>query len=135
MPGKNTFTDSGLGVISSFSGTLESDVFLQILKSRYSSEDTVRKLRYVITDHTAVEKFNISTEDIIKAVEISTAASKINTKICIASVTPNDLAYGLLRMWGSYADLLPWEYKNFKSISDAKNWLSTEIGLQLTFTE
>ena len=100
MPRENTFTDSGIGVISSFSGTFESDNFLQTLQSRFESDTVVRNLRYVVTDHTAVENFNISTDDVNKAVKSSTAASELKPNICIASVTPNNLAFGPLECGG-----------------------------------
>lgn len=41
----------------------------------------------------------------------------------VAVVAPEDLAYGLARMYGTLADAVSWEFSVFRSMKDARKWL------------
>ncbi len=64
---------------------------------------------------------------------ITTVASKVNPNICLASVVPEDLAFGMVRMWGGYAQDLAWTFRMFRSRGEAEQWLRDQIGANLTF--
>jgi hypothetical protein len=47
----------------------------------------------------------------------------------VAVVAPQDLAYGLARMYGALADAVPWKFRVFRSVEDAESWLAVPPGL------
>ena len=129
MPVKNLRAENGLGIITECSGILRGDEFIDAIRERYTPADILQKIRYYITDHTDVEHFEMSTDDIVKLTEITVAASKINPNICLASVVPSDLGFGLVRMWHGYAYDLAWPSRMCRSRDEAIKWIREKCGL------
>jgi hypothetical protein len=91
-------------------------------------------VRYIVTDHTAVERFEMDTDDIVELTRITTAASQRNPNIYLASVVPANLAFGIVRMWQGYAEeRLAWEMRMCRSRSEAEDWLRKRVDGSLTF--
>ena len=67
MPAYNIRVDDGMGIVTVCHGDLHSDEFLSAVIDRYDKPDELAKLRYVLTDHLAVDSFNLSTEMISKS--------------------------------------------------------------------
>lgn len=133
MPVVNIATDGDLGVVTVCSGILTGEEFIEAIGSRYRPESDLRRRRYYLTDHSAVDRYELSREDIQQLSEITVAASLINPNICFASVAPSDLAYGLARMWQAYAEQLSWQMRMYRDRTEAEHWLREQVGANLTF--
>lgn len=134
MPVKNIPTDNGQGFITKCSDVLSAKEFIEAIRERYTHEESLSKVRYFMTDHSEVQDFKLSTEDIINLTKITNAACKKNPNVYLASVVPSSLGYGLVRMWLSYADDLIWKARLCRNRSDAEQWLREQIATDLTFT-
>jgi len=133
MTVENVLTDNGQGLITVCSDDLDANEFIEAIRERYTPDENLQKVRYYITDHTKVHNFKLSTEDIITLTKITNAASRKNPNVCLASVVPSSLGYGLVRMWLGYADDLVWKARLCRSRTDAEQWLRDRIGAELTF--
>lgn len=133
MPVENISVDNGQGIITQCSGVLGAQEFITAISERYKPDEALRKIRYYITDHTGVEQFELSTEDIIELTKITTAASRKNPLVYLASVVPSRVSFGLVRMWHGYAYELAWPTRLCRSREEAEQWLREEISPDLTF--
>jgi len=133
MPVENITADNGSGIITRCSGVLGADEFIRAIGERYTPDSVLQKVCYYITDHTGVVQFDMTTDDIIRLTEITTAASKSNPRIFLASVVPSDSSFGLVRMWHGYAYELAWQSRLCRSREEAEQWLREKLGPELTF--
>lgn len=133
MPYVNAITDQGQGIVTTCSGVLTAEEFIGAVSSRYEPPEHLRRVRYIITDHSAVDRFDMDGDDIYRLVLITSAAARINRDIHLVSVAPSDVGYGLVRIWRSYADQLPWAIGTCRSRADAERWLKEQLGSGLTF--
>lgn len=133
MPVQNITTDNGLGVVTRCWGVLGADEFLAAIRDRYTPDDALKRIRYFITDHTDVERFDIWADDIYALTKITTAASEKNPHIHLASVVPSEVGFGLVRMWHGYAHALPWQFRLCRSRLEAEGWLRECIDPDLSF--
>lgn len=133
MPFVNEFTDQGHGIVTTCSGLLTAEEFMEAVSSRYEPPERLRQVRYIITDHSAVERFAMDGDDIFRLVQITSAAARINRDIHLVSVVPSDVGYGLVRIWRSYADQLPWAVGTCRTRADGERWLRNQVASSLTF--
>jgi len=133
VPVENITTDNGLGIVTRCWGILGADEFIAAIRARYTPDEVLAKIRYFITDHTEVERFDMWTDDITVLTQISTAASRKNPDIFLASVVPDDLGFGLVRMWHGYAYELAWQLRLCRSRDEAERWLRNGIDANLRF--
>jgi hypothetical protein len=135
MPVENIITDNGLGVVTRCWGVLGAAEFIEAIRDRYTPDDALQRVRYFITDHTDVERFDIWADDIYALTKITTAASGKNPHIHLASVVPSEVGFGLVRMWHGYAHEVPWQFRLCRSRQEAEEWLRECIDVTLRFTE
>jgi hypothetical protein len=133
MPVDNHITDGGRGVITLCTGVLGRDEFIEAIRQRYEPKADLHKRLYFLTDHSGVTNFSMSSQDIVVLTQITKAASLLNPNIHLASVVPGDLAFGMVRMWTSYAEQFVWSFRMCRSRSEAEQWLRDEISTDLMF--
>lgn len=80
---------------------------------------------FILWDLSEADVSKISNDEIMK---IATKVKNISTDRVrgkTAIVSPKDLGYGLARMFEVFSEIqnLPFAYKSFRNISEAKNWL------------
>ena len=128
MPVENLIADDGRGVITLCAGVLGRDEFIAAIRQRYQPTSELRQRQYFLTDHSDVTAFAMSSEDIFELTQITRAASLVNPNVHLASAVPGDLAFGMVRRWGSYAAQLVWSFRMCRSRAEAEQWLRDEIG-------
>jgi hypothetical protein len=52
----------------------------------------------------------------------------VETRPRVAVVAPQNVSFGLARMYGSFSDPVQWEFRVFREISDAFEWLGLGDG-------
>ena len=133
MPASNQLVDDGLGIITTCSGVLTSDEFLAAVIDRYEPPAQLLKLRFVLTDHLAVEKFELSIDVVKEVGRISLGCAEINPHICLVGVSTSDLGYGLMRVWRGYADQIPWRSRIFRARDEAEAWIRRKVDSSISF--
>ena len=105
-------------------GTLTADEIIRKVEEYYSMHPT--KLVLWVMEHAATA--GITSEEIEKIILTAKKNSGSRKEGKTAIVGPKDIEYGLGRMYQAYADIesMPYEYKIFREVEDAKNWLGIE---------
>jgi ribosomal protein L23 len=105
-------------------GTLTADEIIKKVEEYYSMHPT--KLVLWVMEHAVTA--GITSEEIEKIILTAKKNSGSRKEGKTAIVGPKDIEYGLGRMYQAYADIesMPYEYKIFREVEDAKNWLGIE---------
>jgi hypothetical protein len=120
MPITVRVTDGGLGFIMEGDGAVTGEEILAGVDERFSSEDKIRKYIYGMSDYTKVTSIDMESDQIRLVAEKDERVSKLNPDLVIAIAAPQDLMYGLCRIFEAYAADTGWEIRVRRSMEDAK---------------
>ena len=126
MPLKLSYRNDG-GVVITASGTVTGRDLLDAGETIYATEAGVKKTAYVLTDFTAASRLEVNAEEVRRIAQQDLAAAKLNPSIRAVVVSPDNLAYGLSRMWAVYAENATTESKVFRDRATAETWLRDQL--------
>jgi hypothetical protein len=115
------------GLVLSCSGVLTEKELIDVKRSLVTEQN--KHLRYIITDLTHVHEFQIHAPAIRKMVaENKRLAAIAEPGMLVAIVAPQELGYGLARMWEAYAHHeTGWRTSVFHSRADAELWIQHNL--------
>ena len=105
---------------------ISSDVFHKFHEELYSYANS-NIAKYQIVDLSDVTELSMTSEDIEAAAFNDIRFFKKLKTIFVAVIAPDDLSFGLTRMWQTYADSPFIETDVFKDIDSAKKWISSKM--------
>lgn len=123
MPLTINYKDDGRGIEILATGTVHGREIIDAHKEIYSEENLKRQL-YQIIDRSLCLEYDVSTEEIKKIAELDNTAALINPHIIIAIVAPDDLQYGMSRIWQAYTDESGFKTRVFRDRKSADLWLA-----------
>ncbi len=89
----------------------------------YSSHEKIRSISYQISDYSAVDRVEISAEEVLHLSQADQEAARINPDMLVAVVGKQDLMFGLLRMWELYAGASKMQACVFRDVEQARDWI------------
>lgn len=120
--------DNGIGCNIVANGIVEDLEYVSALKKHLSQNpNKLQKYTYTITDFSAVEDVEISTESIKLVAELCKDITKFLPETLVALVAEEDFMFGLSRMWEMWADETNWEIQVFREKNSAIDWLKYRI--------
>lgn len=118
----------GAGVIYNCSGAVTIDDFFQAGMAFLASPEEIRKWRYCIIDLTAVKTMQINPDDVRAVVEQNKRIASLAVPGPVLAVaSPNDVGFGLSRMWEVLNEQVGWETMTFRSRAEADQWIQTRV--------
>ena len=128
--------DNGLGVLIKGHGVVTNDEYSNTLKNHLTQDpDKIKKYRYSLSDYTEVTKAEVRTETIKFIANLCISASKVNPNVVLATVSSQDLIFGLSRMWEALSIETSWEIKVFKGKEEAKEWIAERVKTKWNITD
>ena len=115
--------DNGRGVRRSFWGVLSGAELIASLEESLQSEATLRGYRYSLLDFSAIVDLDLSQDDLLTLAGLTSRISALNPDILVAIIAPQDIIFGLARMWEAYADESCCEMHIARSPTEAEGWL------------
>lgn len=119
-------TDDG-GIFLKGSGILKYDDVAGVNRILYATPETIRGLRYQISDYTEVSEIRLDAEEIRELARQDAQASRSNPDMLIAVVGSDDLMFGVLRMWNAYASAQGFETRVFRDLAEARIWIALRL--------
>lgn len=104
MAFKITYLENEGGVITSYWGTMTDDDVINSGLEKYSLMDKVKNYKYSLTDLSNVKSSKITAKSVRRNVEVTAKILKDIKDILIVFVLPQDVQYGMGRMWQAYAE-------------------------------
>jgi len=126
MPYDIKYLDDG-GVITTYRGIVTDEDILESVKEKCSSAKKLASLRYAVTDCTDVAEFQVTPQGMIENANISKRAAVINRELLVVGVYPDDLSYGMGRLWQGYADITGWSSIVVRTKQEAEQWLEDNL--------
>ena len=131
------YPDNGLGIIRSFSEHLTGSEVIATLHETLSSPELIEKIKYSLADFSGVTDVTISKEEVQIISDLAVRIAKLNKDILVAVVGPQDLVFGLARMWQTHSDQSALDILVTRSRTEAENWIKQQgksrFDLDLTF--
>jgi hypothetical protein len=98
----------------------------------FADREWVGPVQYVVVDYRPVTRFDITSSDVIEAVE---RARSLHLGLRVAFIASEDLMFGFVRMWEmSTAANPPWVARVVRTVAEAISWLEHELP-DLDFSE
>jgi hypothetical protein len=115
------------GIVLICSGVLTGEELINVNKSLVAERS--RGLRYAIVDLSAVDEIQVSPTDLRATVEDDRRlAAIVEPGMPVAIAAPQDLGFGLARMWEALADReTEWRISVFRSMDDANSWIEKNL--------
>lgn len=126
MPIELRYRDGGAGVVYICTGVVTAADFDKASEEVYS-EERIDQLRYQLVDFSATEHLDSNLEDIRRSAEIDAVAANENPNFVIAIVGPDDLTFGISRMWQAVVPNSDHRTRVFRSVSDAECWIKDTL--------
>jgi hypothetical protein len=93
-----------------------------------ATPDEIKKWRYAIIDLTSVESMDINFNEVASVVQQNNRiAANAPKGVLVAVASPNDLGYGLARMWEALVERVGWETATFRSRPEAELWILQRV--------
>lgn len=127
MPIRIHYLDDGFGFALRGRGIVSGKDILCAIAERFSSEEKIKRYRYGIADYTAVERFDVSNDEIERIVQEDLKAAGINPRIILALAASGDLVFSLSRMFITLADESGWRIDVFRTAEEAATWIKRRV--------
>ena len=111
------------GVYCKFSGTVSGGELIQCNNDIYGDE-RFDNIKYQIFDMLDVTELTIETIDVRKAAACDCAAAITNPNVKCALVAFDKNAHSLSELYQSGIAKSPWDGRSFRTIKEARSWLS-----------
>ena len=123
---KIKYIDDGIGIECTILGDATLDKILKAAEEVYS-EEYITIQKYQIIDFTECTSFQLSSDDMRAIVEVDIEVSKSNPDIIIAIVAPDDIAFGMSRVYEAYAEETGFRIKVFRDKKESRLWIQNQL--------
>ncbi len=126
MPVTYAYIENG-GVLLVGTGTVVAVDIIDVNESIYASPEMIKKIRFQICDYTAVEKMEISSEEVVTIAEQDNLAAEVNPTMLITIAAKKDLSFGIARVWEAYTGGSPFRTEVFRTLEDCREWIRSQL--------
>jgi len=121
MPYATTWEESG--VLWTFRGTVTGDEILRANQEIYR-DPRFDRLNYQIVDLTAVERFDVTEDDMALIAINDRAAARSKPSVRVAIAAADEIIKDLSAFYDAVMVGSPWHQRIFDSMSEAREWLT-----------
>ena len=121
MPYSTTWEESG--VVWTFHGQVTGDEMLRANQEIYR-DPRFDRLAYQIVDLTAVERFDVTEDDMAMIAVLDRAAARSKPSVRVAVAASDEIIKDLSAFYDAVMVGSPWHQRIFDSISEAREWLN-----------
>jgi hypothetical protein len=121
------YLENGAGIEVVASGTVTGSEIIEAHREIYNAAN-IRRQRYQLIDRSECKEYLVSYAEVQKIAEIDKKASKTNPNIIIAIVAPEDLQFGMSRVWEAHVEETTFVTEIFRDRESAEHWLKEKLG-------
>lgn len=131
-----TDVDGGIGNLILMSGIITDSEFVEVMQKHLAQDpDKYKRYRFSLTDLSDVTELNVSTDVIREHSNACIRSAEVNPDAVVAVVAPEDIDFGLSRMWELQSDDIPWEIRVFRDSEEAKTWIRERVKERWNITD
>jgi len=121
------FTADGIGMVWASTGLLTGRDLLDADTRLRDEVTSGRTIRYLLVDHSAIPEESIESGSIQILAEQSEESLELIPDGVVAVVAPNDVLFGLSRMWEQFVEYPRLTTRVMRSRDEAIAWLQDEL--------
>ena len=126
MASQIKYTEDGLGIELSLSGSITGQDIIDALKQVYSDSRFVAA-RYLLADKTDCTEYEVSPDEVRQIAALDIVSSKVNPDLIEAHIAPSDIHFGTSRMWQAYVDQDRTTSHVFRDRKSALEWIHRNV--------
>lgn len=136
MPIEIIDLDGGLGNLIMMTGAITESDFVEALQ-KHLTQDPVKygRYRFSLTDLSDVTELSLSSDIIHEHSCACVRSAEINPDVVVAVVSPQDLGFGLSRMWEILSGETSWEIQVFRDNAEARKWITERVKARWNITD
>jgi len=116
--------DDGFGCIFELTGRLDdAEVAEHFFPHLNDRSERGLAYRYTLVDVSALGEFAVGTDIIRKAARLAAEAQRVNSEAIVAFVVPQQVSYGLFRLFEANMGDDTWNTKAFDDRAEAEAWI------------
>jgi hypothetical protein len=121
------YTADGLGVLHRGEGVVNGADVVAASVEHHRLEERARRLRYGFVDFSQVTELRISAAEVEAIAGENRRTAALAPNVVVAVLAPMDHAFGLSRMWETFAEVTGWSTRVFRDRVEALAWLRERI--------
>jgi len=123
MPFTVEFIEQGRGILYVGAGVLMGSEVLAAKAALLADPDRVRNVLFLLVLLGDVTECPATTAEIRQLALLDQQIAQMNPDIVLAAVAPQDLMFGMARMWQAFTDTIGWTMAVFRSRAEADEWI------------
>ncbi len=127
MPFTAEFIEQGRGVLYVGAGVLQGSEVLAVKAELLANPDRVRNIVFSIVLLGDVTECPATTAEIRQIALVDQQMAQVNPNVVLAAVAPQDLLFGMARMWQAFTDTIGWQTAVFRTRAEADEWISATL--------
>jgi len=128
MPIEIKDVENGLGNLIIVNGVVTEIEFVEALQRHLTQNpEKFRRYRFSLTDLSEVTELNLSKAVIEEHSRACIRSAEVNPDAVVAVVAPQDLQFGLSRMWEILSNEISWEICIFRRNEEARTWVRERV--------
>jgi hypothetical protein len=116
------------GVIHVGTGVVDGAEIIAAAIEEHRLEDRARRLRFGLVDLTDVTDLQVTSEHVRRIALENLTLAKLTPGAVVAVAAPSDVAFGMARMWQTFASRTGWQILIVRSKAAATEWLRGRLG-------
>lgn len=139
MPITVQWADGGRGCILVGEGALTGPEVISGVEKRFADDEVTRNYLYSLSDYTRVTRSQMTSREVQQVAQIDMRMVPLLPDLVLAIVAPEDLMFGLSRMFKVHAEETGWRIGVFRTMAEAHAWIREQVqevhgtDLELTF--
>jgi hypothetical protein len=99
------------------------DLKTQLLES----PDRLRQVSFALILLGDVTECPITSAEIRQIAVVDQQLAAVNANVALAAVAPQDLLFGMARMWQAFTDTIGWQTAVFRTRDEAEHWIRVTL--------
>ena len=127
MPYQAQMIDEGTGFHNLGTGVLKGQEIIEVLRSLEPIWPFMGSITHGFIDLMGVTEFQVSTEEMKIIAELDQQSSQFVGQAYLAIAAPEDLMFGMSRMYGALNTSPGWTIKVFRTLEEARSWVHAAL--------
>lgn len=126
MPYRSELIDDGTGLLRIGTGVVKGQEIIEAAACLTSAFDPGR-ITHGLVDFTQVTSFEVTTQEIQTITALNMKNGEVTDAVIVAIAAPDDIAFGMSRMYGSLIAQRGWIVHTYRTMAEARAWLESEL--------
>ena len=127
MPYLSQFLDEGRAILHIGTGTVTGAEILERVIEDHRLGERLRAVRYALVDLSGATAVEVTAAEIQRIAAEHRQMTSFMPQVAIAVISPQDIGFGMARMWEAFVADTGWMTRVFRAREEATAWLAERL--------